>query len=241
MSRWRGAAMLVLAVVGIGAACVPMGRQFVRPTPTTFRLGESSAAEVTKQLGEPADQRAWARTDNLLREPPTPVPTPFGGASVGGSMREMKYRYSWRAGEAATSGVEPARNLELWFWNDKLVGYRGVSSFKEDSTTFDETKATALTPWKSLRADVVKLLGEPSGLLGYPLTRNEDQQVLVYHGFEWDTSKRESRFTILYVLVNALGIVEDTRFDASSRPLPPPVPTGTSTPVYISPPPRRSR
>jgi hypothetical protein len=241
VSRCNIAGVIALALVGIGAGCLPVGRQFARPTPTTFQLGESSVQDVIRQLGEPTNQRTWSRSDNVLREPPTPLPMPFGTAAVPGSMRELRYEYSWRIGEAATAGVEPSRNLNLWFWNDKLVGYRGVSSFREDSTTFDETKAAALMPWKSLREDVVKLLGPPSGLIGYPMTRNEDQQILVYHGFEWDTSKRESRFSILYVLVNALGIVEDTRFDGSNRPLPPPVPGGTTTPIYIPAPPPRKR
>jgi hypothetical protein len=235
-------ALVLLALAVLTGGCLPSGRQFVRPTPTTFQLGQSSVEDVKRLLGDPSDQRAWARNDNVLRDPPTPLPTLFGSAPVNGAMRELSYRYLWRLGEAAARGVEPSKRLSLWFWNDRLIGYRSSSSFKEDSTDFDESKVAEITHWKSQRDDVVKLLGPPSGVAGYPLTRHEDQQVLIYQASEWDTSENQIRTKSLYVLVNALGLVEDARFDGSSRPLPPPVvtPGVTTVPIYV-PPPRRGR
>jgi hypothetical protein len=236
----RTLALLMLALVTAG--CLPSGRQFVRPTPSTFRLGQSSVEDVKRLLGDPSDQRAWARNDGVLRDPPTPLPTLFGAAPVNGSMRELTYSYLWRLGEPATRGVDPSKRLRLWFWNDRLIGYRASSSFKEDSTDFDESKVAEVTPWKSQREDVVRLLGQPSGVAGYPLTRHEDQQILIYETFEWDAGERQIRSKSLYVLVNALGLVEDARFDGSSRPLPPPVVTpGIQTvPIYV-PTPRRGK
>ena len=238
----RRAGAVVALALALGG-CLPSGRDFVRPTPMTFRLGESSLADVTRMYGEPADQRAWARSDRLLVEPPAPVPTPFGSASVGGSMRELHYQYAWRLGESATGGVLPTRTMRLWFWNDKLVGYRAVSSFKADVTGFDEAKVAALTAWKSLRSDVTDLLGPPSGLAGYPMARLPDQQILIYQAFEFDTSRSETRAKVLYVLVNALGVVEDTRFDSSAEPIPPAPATGGGgvTPIFIPQPKSRSR
>ena len=236
----RALTLLVLALLTGG--CLPSGRQFVRPTPTTFRLGQSSVEDVKRLLGDPSDQRAWARNANVLQDPPTPLPTLFGSAPVSGAMRELSYSYLWRLGEAANRGVDPSKRLRLWFWNDRLVGYRASSSFKEDSTDFDDTKVAEIAPWKSQRDDVVKLLGPPSGVAGYPLTRHEDQQILIYETLEWDASERQIRSKTLHVLVNALGLVEDARFDGSSRPLPPPVvtPGVTTVPIYV-PTPRRGR
>jgi hypothetical protein len=242
MRRALPLVQLVLVWLALTAAgCLPTGRQFVRPTPATFRLGESTVEDVKRVLGEPADQRSWSRNSNVLADPPTPLPTLFGPASVTGTIREMRYAYAFRLGEATRYGVQPSRSLNVWFWNDRLIGYRATSSFKEDSTDFDESKVHDVTAWKTLRGEVVALMGPPSGVAGYPLTRHEDQQILIYEGFEWDTSKNESRFKTLHVLVNALGVVEDVRFDASSRPLPPPVvtPGVTTIPVYI--PQRRGR
>jgi hypothetical protein len=237
----RARLALVIALVSTG--CVPVGRHFVRPTPTTFQIGQSSLEDVRKQLGEPSSQRMWSRNDNVLTAPPTALPTLFGSAVVSGAMRELTYTYVWRLGETVRPGVEPGKSLRVWFWNDKLVGYRASSSFREDSTDFDESKAASLRPWKSLRHEVVELLGPPSGMAGYPLTRYEDQQILIYSGFEWDTSKREVRSKNLYVLVDALGVVEDARFEGTSRPMPPPAVTpGTTTvPVYVPPPSHKSR
>jgi hypothetical protein len=232
----------MLALLLLAGGCLPIGRQFVRPTPNTFRLGQSTVEDVKKVLGDPSDQRAWARNSGVLLDPPTPLPTLFGSAPVSGAMRELTYSYLWRFGEASTRGVDPSKRLRLWFWNDRLIGYRASSSFKEDSTDFDDAKVADVTPWKSQRDDVVRLLGQPSGVAGYPLTRHEDQQILIYETFEWDASEKQIRSKTLHVLVNALGLVEDARFDGSSRPLPPPVvtPGVTTVPIYV-PAPRKGR
>jgi hypothetical protein len=223
---------LVLGLSG----CMPTGRDFARPSPSTFRLGESSVGQARQVLGDPRDDRSWTRSDNLLQHEGVLRPTPFPVASVSGTLRQLTYGYSWQAGEPATPGVRPSKTLRLWFWNDKLV-----ASFKADATDVDEEKVSTVQAWKSLKADVLATFGEPAGIAGYPMTRDPDQQVLIYQGFEWDNAKRQIRSKELYVLVNILGIVEDVRFDGQTRPTPPPTvtPSTTTVPVYIPAPKQR--
>jgi hypothetical protein len=228
---------LVLGLSG----CMPTGRDFARLSPSTFRLGESSVGQARQVLGDPRDDRSWTRSDNLLQHEGVLRPTPFPVASVSGTLRQLTYGYSWQAGEPATPGVRPSKTLRLWFWNDKLVAYRASSSFKADATDVDEEKVSTVQAWKSLKADVLATFGEPAGIAGYPMTRDPDQQVLIYQGFEWDNAKRQIRSKELYVLVNILGIVEDVRFDGQTRPTPPPTvtPSTTTVPVYIPAPKQR--
>jgi hypothetical protein len=237
------ALLALAAAVMVAGGCMPVGRDFVRPTMTTFTAGVSSLDDVKKMLGEPTSQVAWSRSEGLFRSPSedTPLPTPFRGAAVGGTARRLHYYYSFRVGEAARPGVEPSRSLSLWFWNDRLVAFTGSSSFKTDATSFDETKVGAIKPWASLRADVLTAFGEPTGVAVYPAAPLEDHEILIYREFEWDTSQKQYGAKSLFVVLNALGIVEDVRFSGSTRPIPPPAPTGTGAPIQIYTPPPRTR
>ena len=239
MSR-RGVLLAALALAVAG--CMPLGRDFARPTPTTFKPGVSSIDEVKKALGEPRTELSWSRAAGVFQErsATTPLPTPFDGARVGGTVKRLYYYYSWRAGQGVRSGVEPARSLYVWFWNGTLVAFTATSSFKDDTTSFDDGKVAAIKPWQSLRADVVAAFGPPSGVAVYPTAPQEDQEVLIYSDFEWDTSKGQYGSKSLFVLVNALGLVEDVRFSGSTNLIPAPVGT-PSTPIQIYMPPPRSR
>ena len=232
--------VVLAAAVTLAAGCMPVGRDFARPTLTTFKPGVSSIDEVKKVLGEPTTQQSWSRTGGVFRERSTgtPLPTPFDGAPVGGTVKHLYYYYSWRVGEGVRSGVEPSRSLYAWFWNDKLVAFTGTSSFKTDATGFDESHVAAIKPWHSLRADVIAAFGQPSGVAVYPAAPQEDQEILIYRDFEWDTRKGQYESKSLFVVVNILGLVEDVRFSGSTRPIPPAAPAGGGVPVPIYIPPR---
>ncbi len=200
------------------AGCASVGRDFARPTPAIVEQGATPQA-IRARFGEPNSERSWARGDLEL---PKEVGTPFGAPRVPGQMTELYYYYGSRSEAAAAPGVEPSRSVRYWFWNDRLVGYQSASSFKADSTVFDERKVAAVRPWLSLRADVIAALGEPSGIRRFPLVPGDDLQVLTWFAFEYDTAARQSRTRTLHVLVNNIGVVVDLRFD-------------TPVPVYIPP------
>lgn len=225
--------MVVAAALLVAAGCMPVGRDFVRPTPATVELGKTTPQDIRARFGEPRSERSWARGDlDLGKE----VGTPFGAPRVAGSMTELYYYYEQRGAPAASPGVDPSRSARYWFWNGRLAGFQSSSSFKSDSTLFDDGKVAAIKPWQTLRADLLAALGEPSGMRAFPLAPGEEQQVLTWFAFEWDTAARQSRARTLHVLVNAIGVVVDLRFDSASKPIPPPpVPAYTPVPIYIPP------
>jgi hypothetical protein len=240
--RHAGLLAVLAAAVAASGCFMPVGREFARPGLTTLQPGVTTPDDVKKALGEPRTQLAWSRNEGVFRAGSnTPLPTPFAGAPVGGTVRRLYYYYSWRLGEPVRSGVEPARSFHAWFWNDRLVAFKGTSSFKADATGFDDGKVATIRPWTSLRADVIAAFGPPSGLAVYPATAVEDQQVLIYDGFEWDTARGQYESKSLFVIVNGLGLVEDVRFSGSSRPIPPPAPAASPVPVQIYTPPPRTR
>ena len=226
--------LLALLLAAASAGCgVPVGRDFVRPTPATIDVGTATLQQVRARYGEPRSERSWARGDLEL---PKEIGTPFGAPRVPGVMAELYYYYENRGDTAAAPGVEPSRSARYWFWNDRLVGFQSSSSFKSDSTRFDESRVAAIRPWQSLRGDLIKMFGEPSGVRVFPLVPGEDQQALTWFNFEFDTASRQSRARTLHVLINNIGVVVDSRFDSTSKPIPPPpVPAYTPVPIYIPP------
>jgi hypothetical protein len=223
----------IAAIAVLAAGCVPVGKDFVRPTPATVELRAATPEQVRARYGEPRSERSWTRGDlELAKE----VGTPFGAPRVPGTMTELYYYYENRGEAGVAPGVEPSRSARYWFWNGRLVGFQSSSSFKADSTVFDDRKVEAIRPWESLRAELVAALGEPSGMRVFPLAPNEDQQVLTWFAFEYDTGARQQRVRTLHVLVNGIGVVVDLRFDRSAKPIaPPPVPAYTPIPIYTPP------
>ena len=234
---WRSL-LGALALVPALSACIPVGQDFRRPDEDHMRFNETTPAEVIGGYGGPLRQKSWGRTDDVLASELS-SPQPFGAARASGTMREIYYYHQNRMAEGTATGVEASKSVYFWFFNDRLVGYLAHSSFLQDSTLFDEAGARAIVPWKSLRDDVLRSLGPPSGIRVYPLVAHEGQEVLTYFAFEFDRRSNETRVKRLHILVNALGVVENTRFDSSAKPIPPPPPSPVITVPVYTPPPRR--
>ena len=141
---------LALALVAALAAagCMPIGQDFLRPDEGSVRLGETTLEEVRSRYGAPRNERSWGRSDAPLA---AEVGAPFGAARVSGLMRELYYYHENRMGEAAVAGVEPSKSVRFWFFDERLVGYLAHSSFRGDSTGFDEAKAATIVPWRTRR------------------------------------------------------------------------------------------
>lgn len=228
----RGPVLLLAALAVLSAGCAPVGRDFVRPTPAKVELGAATQQQLRATYGDPRSERSWTRTADL--ELPREIGTPFGAPRVPGNMTEMQYYYENRGDTGVTPGVEPSRSVRFWFWNDRLVGWQSTSSFKADSTVFDDRKVELIRPNVSRREEVVAALGEPSGHRMYPLVPGEGVQVLTWFSFEYDTAARQSRTRTLHVLVDRAGKVLDKRFDSAARPLPP-LPAYVPMPIYMPP------
>jgi hypothetical protein len=128
------------ALLAVLAACA--GRDFVRPSPEAFKLGQTTYAQVVQQLGEPQ--------------------TTGEGLVNGKPVKAIAYLYV-RAGRGVLDDhVSPGRALTCYFHNDTLVGQKYLSSFPADSTNFDETKISAIVKGRTTRAEVIRLLGTPS-------------------------------------------------------------------------------
>ncbi len=70
------------------------------------------------------------------------------------------------------------------FYNDTLVGIQFTSSYASESTKFDTDKIASIQKGKTTRAEVIALLGNPSGEVIYPVIADKKGRGLVY-SYNW--------------------------------------------------------
>jgi hypothetical protein len=136
------------------ASCV--GSNFVRPDDSTFKLGTTTYAEVIARMGSPT------KTSEFI------VPT------TGKRVKEVRYGY-------ATFEAVRMRIQLYYFYNDVLVGREFTSNFPEDSSDWNERKVDNLVRGKTTRAEVIRMLGRPSGARIWPATANTSGEAITYY------------------------------------------------------------
>jgi len=226
-------AALALAMLLSGCATVETQRAFERPAANRFLPGVTTRAAVLAVYGAPGRSRTWAGN---TPPPGQAVRFPFGQERVPGALAEIDYVYIAPNATATRPGIEATRTLTFWFWQDRLAGYLGTSSFRRDATVFDERHVNALRAGKATRRDVLRALGPPAGILTHPLVRGEGNEVLIWESDEFDRFRNESKRRRLDILVDAAGAVVDLRFGSSRTPSPAPTPTILVPPTYTPPP-----
>ena len=131
----------VLAVL-LAGACL-LGADFSRPDPASFTLGQTTEQEIRARFGKPSGQ-VNARVGDKL-------------------VTTLRYAYA-----EARSVAVPVRIMAYAFHEGRLVGFDYMSSFAADQTVFDELAAKRIRRGTSTRAEVLDLLGKPSGQFIYP-------------------------------------------------------------------------
>jgi hypothetical protein len=219
-------ALIVLSISLFG--CATAGRDFARPDPSALVLGETTKSELVSKYGPPKQERTIsAKLKGANEKDSEPDPN-----AESGLFTTLQYSFVDPMGEAA-EGVSPQRAAYFWLWNDKLVGYEYISSFRPDSTAFRDELIARIQRNKSTEKDVISLLGQPSGYGIYPRTRVPGDRVLTFAYFEWNKSRRESQFKKLNVIVMPNGIVRDYEYNNTTKPLPPPAAAPAMVPIYV--------
>jgi hypothetical protein len=188
---------LIVVLVAAVSGCA--GVNFKRPEPQSLVVGKSTAADVTRVMGAPV-QTGEALKNNE-------------------KVKTSRYAYAEGAGKGTYPGVVPARAMVFFTFNDLLVGQEFVSSFPEDSTDFDESKIGAIVKGKSTRADVLALLGKPSGEAIYPLIKEKGQIAVVYSYAHAKGSVFDMKFysKSLTVAFDGNGVVTEVDYASSGE------------------------
>jgi len=148
-------ASLLLLLIGCA------GEDFVRPNPETLRLGHTTYAEIIQQMGKPRKTLQQGKDDKKIKS--------------------VFYVYSApNLGDPLEDGVTPVRVQSYFFHNDVLVGHQFMSTFASDHTNFDETKVAAISKGKTSRAEIIQLVGRPSGIFAPPMVKEPGVEEIAY-------------------------------------------------------------
>lgn len=132
---------------------------FVRPTNDALIVGKSTSTNVTQLAGKPFVVNEKVK---------------MNGEEVN------TYDYIYLEGAKFWGLIIPTRTLTYTFFKDIIVGEEFNSSFPDESTEFDGNKVTSIIKGKSTKADIIALMGKPTGKLLYPKIKNKDESGIVY-------------------------------------------------------------
>ena len=183
---------ILLATFG----CAGATRDFVRPQPHELALGRTTMADVVARFGA-AQQRGRAVKDGI-------------------EVISLSYSFADAGAPASASGVPAAKAMAFYFGRDTLIGYESLSTFKADSSDFDDTRVSDITRGVTTEAQVRDLVGRPSGMYIYPLTGAPGERALVYvYGQKRGTAPLARKQ--LLVTVDAAGVVRDVQFEKTGE------------------------
>lgn len=196
-----GKRVLLIPIVLLLAACV--GRDFTRPAPDSLRLGQTTWAEVAESYGKPFKESVYTLDGIDI------VTEIYAYGSLAASHHHAKIN---------SDGA--AHKLEFKFHRNILVGYVYSSSRAEDHTDFDETKSAEIIKGVTTKADVIKLLGKPSGYYIYPMIAQHSGDAVVYYYTETHAGVAKQAQTLSKLLVVSLaptGVVSNVSLKMSLK------------------------
>ena len=175
------------------------GRNFVRPQTDSLSVGKTTYEDVISQFGQP--YREGTQLKNEI------------------NIKTISYAYSNAAGTPMFDGVTPGRSVGFSFMDDILVGHVFNSSYKEDSSYFDDMKINQIKKGETTKAEVIKLLGDRYGEYIYPLIEKKNEKALVYQYTQVKGSAFNLKFYFktLIVTLDQNGIVSDVNLNSSGQ------------------------
>src|SRR5262245_22615785 len=182
----------IAALLVASCGCAGGARDFARPSPNEFALGQATEADVMGRFGSP-QERGRALKDGV-------------------EVMSMSYSYGDAAARASAPGVSAARAMAFYFVKGTLVGYEAISTFAADSSDFDDTRVSDIRRGVTTEAQLGELVGRPSGTYVYPLAPAPGQRVLVYAHAQKRGAAPMARKQLL-VTVDAAGIVRDLQWE----------------------------
>lgn len=193
-------ALLGMFVLVSTWSCASAGSNFVRPAEESITLGKTTADQIYTRFGKPFREGATVRNNNQIKS--------------------VTYSYS----EAAAYVQKvPSRTIAFFFHNGLLVGYEFLSSFDEDKTDFDDTRAAQIRKGETTQDQVVQLLGLPTGRHIYPVVKEQDQTAIAYNYLRMEKPPMggapvQASRKYLLVVFGADGKVADITLNVTTKP-----------------------
>ncbi len=188
----------LVSLLSILAGCG--GKDFVRPNPEEFKLGQTTYAQVIQRMGEPR------RAGDALKN--------------GKTVKAVTYVYASKGGEPLEADVIPARALTYYFYDNTLVGQEFISSFKSDNSNFDAKLVESIKKGQTTRAEVIGLLGEPTATFVPPMVKETSGEAI---GYTYQAirgglfSGLKSSVKVLRISFDDKGLVSDIEYTSADN------------------------
>ena len=138
----------------------------------------------------------------------------------GKTVKGITYAYASKGGEPLEADVIPARALSYYFYNDTLVGQEFISSFKSDNSNFDDKRVESIKKGQTTRAEVIKLLGEPTATFIPPMVKETSGEAI---GYAYQATRGglfsglKSFVKVLRISFDEKGLVSDIDYTSSDN------------------------
>lgn len=169
MKFFASACAIVAATLISGCATTQFGTDFNRKAASTLVPGKSTKADVTTAIGALQTPKVFTAKKDL------------GGKDLVNPLivETSNYYFSDTAITTATPSERASRNLSVNFIDSTVARYLLSSTFPGESTDFDEKKVSQIAKGNT-EAEVLALLGAPSGRAVYPFTKEIDGTSVTY-------------------------------------------------------------
>lgn len=180
---------IALLLISLFIAACSIGTNFVEPQKNKLVMGKTTKAQVIAIMGKPKGSK-----NKVMNNEKVDI---------------IFYAFADLGSEAIHKNTTAAREETFMFHNDILVGKEYTSSFKKDSTYFDVDKAKTIK--KGMKeADVIALLGKPSGEFHYPVISVKKDRAILYYFSEVKGFKAHT--DLMEIVLNEEGTVLYTSF-----------------------------
>src|SRR5262245_28403646 len=193
----RSFALAALPLIAfLTGACATSGRNFQRPEAGTLLLGKTTEADRRDRFGEPRGVSVRTMNEKVVTQ--------------------LQYSYAEARGYVEKIST---RSCVFAFSDGVLVGHDYSSSFSDDKTDFDESVAHRIKRFETTAAEVVALIGSPTGEAIYPVAKAKDGKLYRYSYSRTDKNpldgrRQPTRSKILVIEVDASGIVTDVSLNS---------------------------
>lgn len=160
--------MALLGVVGTLGGCATAGRDFPRPTPETAVVGQTTNEQIRLTFGVPREEHTYSATSST-------ADALSGSEKSATTSTRTRLWYFFADPMAATNspGAIAQRRGSFYFTGGKLVSYHYSSTFKADSTDFNEALVSKLERDRTTLSEAEEILGKPSGMGVKPATGDD--------------------------------------------------------------------
>jgi len=212
-TSWIALSSLLVGLDG----CATAGKDFPRPTGETVVIGQTTQAQVRQTFGAPREEHTYS-SSSPTEEAPSGAEKPATATRT-----RLWYFFGDPNATPGTPGAIAQRRGDFYFNDDKLVSYRYSSTFKADSTAFNEALVSKLEQEKTTQSEAEQLLGKPSGMGVKPATGDEAGR----HHYDsyWYLEVNKTEHVIiekwLYLFFNAANVLVDFKLSTTRKPYEP--------------------